>query len=72
MAGPDLPRVKQVIRACRRDQARRLLGEALRLEDASEVRHLATEALDRAGVGGFVRAGRKSIPQQMINAPAVP
>jgi phosphotransferase system enzyme I (PtsP) len=57
MAGPDLPRVKLVIRAFREDRARQLLGRMLRFEDASEVRFLVTEAFDRAGVGGLVRAG---------------
>ena len=58
MAGPDLPRVKQVIRSFRQDQAHRLLDQTLRLQDASEVRRLVTEALDRAGLGGLVRAGQ--------------
>ncbi|MCG6863482.1 MAG: hypothetical protein LJE70_19815 [Chromatiaceae bacterium] len=58
MAGPNLPRVKQVIRACRQDQTRQRLHQTLRLEDASEIRRLVTEALDRAGFGGLVRAGR--------------
>jgi signal transduction protein with GAF and PtsI domain len=62
MAGPDLPRVKQVIRSFRQDQAHRLLDQTLRLEDASEVRRLVTEALDRAGLGGLVRAGQYSLP----------
>ena len=58
MASPDLPRVKRVIRAFRQDQARQLLHQSLRLEDADDVRRLVTDALDRAGLAELVRAGR--------------
>jgi len=58
MAGPDLLPVKQVIRSFTKAHASELLDQALRLEDASEVRGLLTDALDRAGLGGLVRAGQ--------------
>jgi len=58
VAAPDLPRVKRVIRAFCQDEARQLLHQTLRLEYASEIRRLVTEALDCAGVGGLVRTGR--------------
>lgn len=58
MAVPDLPRVKQVIRAFSKQQARELVDHVLHLEEAIEVRRLLTDALDRAGMGGLVRAGR--------------
>lgn len=58
MAGPDLPRVKRVIRTFSQVQARQLVDQTLRLEDASEVRGVLTDALDQAGLGGLVRAGQ--------------
>ena len=57
MAGPDLLRIKQVIRTLSREDARLLLEQTLRMEDASEVRDLLTSVLDQAGLGGLVRAG---------------
>lgn len=58
MSGPDLPRVKQVIRTFSQAHARQLVDQILLLEDANEVRVLLTDALDRAGLGGLVRAGQ--------------
>jgi phosphotransferase system enzyme I (PtsP) len=58
MPGPDLPRVKRVIRTFSQVQARQLVDRTLRLEDASEVRGVLTDALDQAGLGGLVRAGQ--------------
>jgi len=57
MSGPYLPRVKQVIRTFSRVQARQLVEQALRMESASEVRALLTDALDQAELGSLVRAG---------------
>jgi len=58
MAGPELPRIKQVIRTFSRARALQLLEEALRMDAAVEVRALLSDALDQAGLGGFIRAGR--------------
>ena len=58
MPGPDLPRVKRVIRTFSQVQARQLVDRTMRLEDASEVREVLTDALDQAGLGGLVRAGK--------------
>lgn len=58
VARPELLRIKKVIRAFPRTQARYLLDRALHMEDASEVRSLLTDALDQAGLGGLVRVGR--------------
>jgi phosphotransferase system enzyme I (PtsP) len=57
VARPELLRIKRVIRAIPRTQARHLLDQALHMEDASEVRGLLTNALDQVGLGGLVRVG---------------
>ena len=53
-----LPRVKWVIRSTRHDQAVELLNEALRMPDANAVRALIHGALEEAGLGGLLHAGR--------------
>jgi phosphotransferase system enzyme I (PtsP) len=58
MSVSDLPRVKQAIRAFDIQTARELVSHVLHLEEATEVRQSVSEALDRAGIGGLVRAGR--------------
>jgi len=58
VAGPELLRIKQVIRAFTRAHARQLLDKALHMEEASEVRDLLTDALDQTGLGGMVRGGK--------------
>jgi phosphotransferase system enzyme I (PtsP) len=58
MNAASLPRIKWVIRSFARAHARELLDEALRLESGEEIRRLINNALERAGVGGLVRAGK--------------
>ncbi len=58
MNAASLPRVKWVIRSFSQEQARVLLDEALTLETAPEVRRFINSALERAGLGGLVRAGK--------------
>ena len=58
MAGPDLLRVKQVIRTFSQEHAHQLVEQILRMEDSSEVRDMLTNAFDRVGLGGLVRAGQ--------------
>ena len=58
MNAASLPRVKWVIRSFSQEQARVLLDEALTLETAAEVRRFINGALERAGLGGLVRAGK--------------
>jgi phosphotransferase system enzyme I (PtsP) len=58
MNAASLPRVKWVIRSFSQEQARVLLDEALSLETAPEVRRFINSALERAGLGGLVRAGK--------------
>lgn len=58
MSVANLPRVKWVIRSFTRRRARTLLKEALTFEYAHAVRNYLNTALEDAGLGGLVRAGR--------------
>jgi signal transduction protein with GAF and PtsI domain len=58
MSAANLPRVKWVIRTFTRRRARQLLKEALTLEYTHTIRNFLNAALDDAGLGGLVRAGR--------------
>ena len=58
MSAANLPRVKWVIRTLTRRRARSLLKEALKFEYAHAVRNYLNSALEDAGLGGLVRAGR--------------
>lgn len=58
MSAANLPRVKWVIRSFTRRRARSLLKEALTFEYAHSVRNYLNTALEDAGLGGLVRAGR--------------
>lgn len=58
MSAANLPRVKWVIRSFTRQHASALLNEALTFEHAYSVRQYLNEALEEAGLGGLVRAGR--------------
>ncbi|RJQ45847.1 MAG: phosphoenolpyruvate-protein phosphotransferase PtsP [Gammaproteobacteria bacterium] len=56
MSVASLPRVKWMIRNFSRDEARRLLDEALQLHTTSAIRLLLHAALQQAGLGGLIRA----------------
>jgi phosphotransferase system enzyme I (PtsP) len=58
MSVGSLPRVKWVIRSFRQDTARELVKQALSLENAASIRALLNSALEQAGLGGLVRAGK--------------
>ena len=58
MSAANLPRVKWVIRTFTQRRARQLLKEALTFEYARAVRNYLNGALEDAGLGGLVRAGR--------------
>ena len=58
MSAANLPRVKWVIRSFSQRKARSLLKEALTFEYAHSVRNFLNSALEDAGLGGLVRAGR--------------
>lgn len=57
MASASLPRVKWVVRTFTRRRARNLLKQALQMDAADEIRALLNRALEKAGLGGLVRAG---------------
>lgn len=53
-----LPRVKWVVRSFTHARAEELLQEVLALEDAGSIRKRMTAALEEAGLGGLIRAGK--------------
>lgn len=53
-----LPRVKWVIRQFKVAKAKKLLEEVLKMDDPTEVRIHMEIALEEAGLGGLIRAGR--------------
>ncbi len=58
MSVSSLLRVKWVIRSFTRDDARALLRQAWTMERPQDVRAMLNTALDEAGLGGLVRAGK--------------
>jgi phosphotransferase system enzyme I (PtsP) len=58
MSSASLLRVKWAVRSFSMSQVKILLDEAWELEDASAVHSLLHNALEEAGLGGLVRAGR--------------
>ncbi len=58
MSATSLTSVKWVIRNFTLKQAQTLLAEALTLRDPQSIRHLLEDALQKAGLGGLVRAGK--------------
>jgi phosphotransferase system enzyme I (PtsP) len=58
MAASNIPRIKWVIRSFTRKRAEELLQLALELENPEDVRSLLNEALEEAGLGGLIRAGK--------------
>lgn len=58
MSASSLLRVKWVIRNLTRARAREILAEVLKMEDAHSIRDYLYDKLDKAGLGGLIRAGR--------------
>lgn len=58
MSAASLPRVKWVIRSFKQPEARQLLAQILEMEDPVSIRSLLNHALEAAGLGGLVRAGK--------------
>ena len=58
MSASRLPRVKWVVRKFTMKAARRLLKEVLAMDDPIEIREHLELALDEAGLGGLIRAGK--------------
>jgi phosphotransferase system enzyme I (PtsP) len=57
MNAASLPRIKWVIRTITRRQAQGVFREALRMDDAKEIRQRLNGELDRLGLGGLIRPG---------------
>lgn len=58
MSVASLLRIKWVIRSLSRETCKGLLAEALEMDSATEIRSMLNNALDDAGLGGLVRAGK--------------
>ncbi len=58
MSAGSILRVKKVIRNFTREQAIDVMSRALTMEDGSMVREMVIEELDKAGLGGLIRAGK--------------
>ena len=58
MSAGSLLKVKWVVRSFSQSRARQLLGVALRMEDAGQVRRFMEGALDEMGLGGLFRPGK--------------
>lgn len=58
MNSSSLPRVKWVIRKFTMASARKILGEVLQMDNSTLIRFHLEKALDLAGLGGLIRAGK--------------
>jgi phosphotransferase system enzyme I (PtsP) len=58
MASSSLSRIKWVIRSFSRRRARSLLNSALKADNPQVIRDALGRELDKAGLGGLVRAGK--------------
>lgn len=58
MSASSLNRVKWVIRNLSTERARQYLDEAMNMDDAVSIRDFLHKKLEKAGMGGLVRAGR--------------
>jgi len=58
MSAGSILRVKWVVRSFSLSRARQLLGVALRMEDADQVRRFMEGSLDDMGLGGLFRPGK--------------
>ncbi len=58
MNARSIPRAKAVVRAFDMKHAKKLLAEILRIDDPREIRNHLEMAIDEAGLGGLIRAGR--------------
>ena len=54
----NLPRIKWVIRRFPYHQMRKILKEVIKYEDPADTRTYLEETLERAGLGGLIRAGK--------------
>jgi len=59
LSAGDLPRIKRVIRTFPREYALKLWDQAMLHEMAGPIRQLLTAEIDKYGLGGLIRAGKK-------------
>lgn len=59
MNSSSLPRVKWVVRQFTMASARKILGEVLQMDNSTLIRFHLEKALDVAGLGGLIRAGKQ-------------
>jgi len=58
MSAGSLLRIRWVVRSFSYARAREILERALGMEDGRSVRNMLIEELERAGIGGLIRAGK--------------
>lgn len=58
MNSSSLPRVKWVVRKLSMSQARKILSDVLEMDNSALIRFHLERALDNAGLGGLIRAGK--------------
>lgn len=58
MNSSSLPRIKWVVRQFTMAAARKVLGEVLQMDNPTLIRFHLEKALDNAGLGGLIRAGK--------------
>lgn len=58
MNSNSIPKIKWVIRNFKLSHSREILAEVLTMQDSSEVRNFLKIELEKAGLGGLVRAGK--------------
>ncbi|MEX2575410.1 MAG: putative PEP-binding protein, partial [Halofilum sp. (in: g-proteobacteria)] len=58
MSAGSLLRIKWVIRSFSYEYAREIVDRALQMEDGRTIRQMMVEEIDKAGVGGLIRAGK--------------
>ncbi len=60
LSAGDLPRIKWVIRSFSHAYADQLWEQAMQFEETAPIRAMMTAALDKQGLGGLIRAEKKS------------
>ena len=58
VSAAGMPRVKWVVRSFTQEYARRLLDQALQMEEPGAIRGILNNALVESGLGGLIRAGK--------------
>ena len=54
----SLPRIKWLIRNFTQKEAKELVVKALGMKDASDIKNMLTQSIEKKGMGGLIRAGR--------------